>query len=108
MIRPPFLFKKDLENTKENLELEESTQEAQNGLNRQRKEKNSNFSKLSENGIIKKSALQYFQGRKQLVKLSYRSKCIHGQSLVNIDQSTRDESAFILLASSSVQDTWHT
>jgi hypothetical protein len=59
--------------------LTEATQEAQNGLNRQRKGKNSNFSKLSEIGIIAKSASQDFQQHKRLIKRSYGSKDIHGQ-----------------------------
>jgi hypothetical protein len=52
--------KKDPEKAKNNSELTEATQNAQNGSNRQRKGKNSKFPKLSENGMIAKSALQDF------------------------------------------------
>jgi hypothetical protein len=59
-ITKPLWSKKDPEKTKNNSELAEATQDAQNGLNRQRKGKNSKFSKLSENDIIAKSASQDF------------------------------------------------
>jgi len=52
--------KGDLEKAKNNSELTEATQNTQNGSNRQRKGKNSKFPKLSENGMIVKSASQDF------------------------------------------------
>jgi len=76
--------------------LAEATQEAQNGLSRQRKGKKSKSSKLSEIGIITKSASQDFQQRKRLVKWSYGSKVISGQSLVKLGQKDKSQS-----------DTWH-
>jgi hypothetical protein len=109
------LSKKDPEKTKDNSEFTEAPQEAQNGLNRQRKGKNSKSSKLSEIGIIAKSTSQDFQRRKRLVKQSYGSKDIHGQSFGQPSPVSRDESTSVLLTSASVQmtsasiqGTWHT
>jgi hypothetical protein len=50
------LSKKDPEKDKNNSELAEATQDAQNGFSRQRKGKNSKFPKL-ENCMIAKSTL---------------------------------------------------
>jgi hypothetical protein len=79
------------------------------------REKKSKSSKLSEIGIIAKSASQDFQRRKRLIKRSYGSKHIHGQSFGQPSPVNRDESASVLLTSSSVrmvstsiQSTWHT
>jgi hypothetical protein len=54
-------------------------------------------------------------GINELIKQSYGSKDIHGQSLVNLAQSAGDESTSVLLTSTSVQMTstsiqctWHT
>jgi hypothetical protein len=52
---------KDLEEIKDNSEFIEATQEAQNGLSRQRKGKNSKSLELGEISIIVKSASQDFQ-----------------------------------------------
>jgi hypothetical protein len=45
---------------KEQLRTRRGTQDAQNGFNRQRKGKKSDFPKLSENDMTAKSASQYF------------------------------------------------
>jgi hypothetical protein len=66
------------------------------------REKNSKSSKLSEIGIIVKNASQAFQRRKRLVKRSYRSKDICGQSFGQPSPVSRDESASVLLTSTSV------
>jgi hypothetical protein len=50
----------DPKKAKNNLELTEATHDTYNGFKRQRKGKKSKFSKLSQNGMIMKSASQYF------------------------------------------------
>jgi hypothetical protein len=67
------------------------------------REKNSKFPKLSENGMITKRARHNISNEhKRLIKRSYGLKYIHGQSLVNLAQSAGDESASVLLTSSSI------
>jgi hypothetical protein len=68
---------------------------------RERK-KNSKSSKLNEIGIIVKSTSQYFQQRKWLIKRSYESKYIRGESFGQPSPISMDESASILLMSASV------
>jgi hypothetical protein len=55
--------------------------------------------------MIAKSASQYFQRRKRLVKRSYGSKVISGQSSGQPSPVSRDESASVLLTSASVRMT---
>jgi hypothetical protein len=100
---PSYSSKKDPEETKDNSEFAEATQEAQNGLSRQRKGKYSNSSKLSQIGIITKSTSQDFQWSKRLIKLSYGSKDIHGQHFGQPNPISRDELASVLMMSASVQ-----
>jgi hypothetical protein len=92
----------DPENTKDNSKFAEAPQEAKNGLSRQRKGKFSKSSKLSEIGIIAKSVSQAFQRRKWLIKQSYGSKYICGQSFGQTSPVSRDESTSVLLTSASV------
>jgi len=50
------LSKKDPKNSKNKSELVEETHDAHNGFSKQRKGKNSKFTKLGENEMIMKSA----------------------------------------------------
>jgi hypothetical protein len=97
------MIQKDSEKTKDDSKFAEATKEDHNGLSRQRKGKNSKYSKLSEIGIIAKCASQYFQRCKRIVKQSYKSKDIHGQSFGKPSPVNRDESACVLLTSTSVR-----
>jgi hypothetical protein len=79
-----------------------------------RKGKNSKSSNLSKIDIITKSTSQYLQRRKWFVKQSYGSKDICGQIFGQPSLVSRDESAFVLLTSTSVHmmsvpvhGTWH-
>jgi hypothetical protein len=109
------ISKKDPEKSKDNSKFVEAPQEAQNGLSRQRKGKNQSPQNSVKLASSRRAHHKISNGVNRLIKWSYGSKDIHSQSFGQPSPVSRDESASVLLTSTSVQmtstsiqGTWHT